>query len=60
MGNSGAERITFAGDPTAKLFGGMDPDTSEFAPITVPSPIVLPGITNTRQGSHTLLPSVTG
>ena len=28
--------------------------------MTVPSPIVVPGITETRQGSHTLLPSVTG
>ena len=59
-GKSGADRITLAGDPTARLLGGMVPDTSELAPMTVPSPIVVPGITNTRHGSHTLLPSVTG
>src|SRR2546421_9256065 len=59
-GKSGADRITLAGDPTARLFGGMVPDTSESAPMTVPSPIVVPGITDTRHGSHTLLPSVTG
>ena len=60
LGKSGAERITLAGEPTARLFGGMLPATSEFAPITVPSPIVLPGMTNTRHGSHTPLPNVTG
>src|SRR2546425_5934200 len=59
-GNSGADRITRAGNPTARQFGGIAPDTTEFAPMTVPSPIVVPGITETRQGSHTLLPSVTG
>src|SRR2546429_7483374 len=59
-GKSGADRITLAGDPTARLLGGMVPDTSELAPMTVPSPIVVPGITDTRHGSHTLLPSVTG
>src|SRR3989449_6601132 len=59
-GNSGADRITRAGNPTARQFGGMVPDTTEFAPMTVPSPIVVPGLTETRQGSHTLLPSVTG
>src|SRR2546426_6391780 len=59
-GKSGAARITRAGNPTARQFGGMVPDTTEFAPMTVPSPIVVPGITETRQGSHTLLPSVTG
>src|SRR5438128_8624199 len=58
--NSGADRITRAGNPTARQFGGMVPDTTEFAPMTVPSPIVVPGITDTRHGSHTLLPSVTG
>src|SRR2546425_5494891 len=59
-GKSGAARITRAGNPTARQFGGMVPDTTEFAPMTVPSPIVVPGITETRQGSHTLLPNVTG
>src|SRR2546426_5669882 len=59
-GKSGADRITRAGNPTARQFGGMVPDTTEFAPMTVPSPIVVPGITDTRHGSHTLLPSVTG
>src|SRR2546422_10338649 len=59
-GNSGADRITRAGNPTARQFGGIAPDTTEFAPMTVPSPIVVPGITETRQGSHTLLPSLTG
>src|SRR5260221_9750203 len=60
FGKSGADRTTLAGEPTARLRGGIFPATSELAPITVPSPIVLPGITNTRQGSQTLAPSVTG
>ena len=60
LGKSGAERMTLAGEPTARLDGGMFPETRELAPITVPSPIVVPGMTNTRHGSHTLLPSVTG
>ncbi|MNC90443.1 hypothetical protein D3C83_65430 [compost metagenome] len=60
FGKSGALLITFAGDPTARLFAGIAPLTSELAPITEPSPIVVPGMTNTRHGSHTLLPSVTG
>src|SRR5437667_10983891 len=60
FGKSGADRTTLAGEPTARLCGGILPDTSELAPITVPSPIVLPGITNTRQGSQTLAPRVTG
>jgi len=51
--------MTLAGEPTARLDGGMLPETSELAPITVPSPIVVPGMTKTRHGSHTLLPSVT-
>ena len=55
-----ADRMTFAGEPTARLDGGMVPCTSELAPITLPSPIVVPGMMKTRQGSHTLLPSVTG
>ena len=38
----------------------MSPVTSESAPITEPSPMVAPGITNTRHGSQTLLPRVTG
>src|SRR5438445_11216351 len=59
-GNSGADRITRAGNPTARQFGGIAPDTTEFAPMSVPSPIVVPGITESRQGSHTLLPRVTG
>src|SRR5579862_10033470 len=59
-GKSGSDLITLAGVPTARLNGGIVPLTKEFAPITDPSPMLDPGITNTRQGSHTLLPSVTG
>ena len=59
-GKSGADRMTLAGVPTARLLGGIAPATSELAPMTDPSPMVDPGITNTRQGSQTLRPSVTG
>ena len=36
--------ITFAGVPTAILYGGISLVTTEPAPITAPSPIVTPGI----------------
>ena len=45
-----------AGNPTAMQRGGMVPFASELAPTTAPSPMRVPGSTNTLHASETLLP----
>jgi hypothetical protein len=55
-GKYGALATTLAGKPTARQRGGIVLLTSEFAPMTAPSPIFEPARTNTRHESETLLP----
>ena len=48
--------MTFAGTPTATEYGSMLLVTTEFAPITAPSPMVTPDKTHTWLPIQTLLP----
>ena len=52
--------MTLAGRPAANTPAGMSFVTTEFAPITDPSPMVTPGITQTFRQSQTLFPITTG
>ena len=56
LGNSGDLLTTLAGKPTARQRGGIVPWTTECAPITAPSPILVLGSTKTPQAKETLLP----
>jgi hypothetical protein len=53
-------RITRAGLPAAKEFGGISLVTTECAPTTDPEPTVTPGRTLTLAASHTLSPMTVG
>ena len=50
----------FTGLPTAKLLGGISLVTTLPAPMTLPSPIVTPGITDTCPPNQVLLPTTIG
>src|SRR5205085_6583097 len=57
---AGNVRITLAGFPTAKEYGGISRVTTEQAPITAPSLMVTPFRTLTLNPIHTLSAIVTG
>ena len=48
--------MTFAGAPTAMALDGISLVTTEFAPITAPSPMLTPGKTFTCAPTQTPLP----
>ena len=52
--------ITLHGFPTATVFDGISPTTTEPAPMVTLSPMVTPGRMVTLPPIHTLLPMVTG
>jgi len=52
--------MTLQGFPTATVFDGISPITTEPAPMVTLSPMVTPGRMVTLPPIHTLLPMVTG
>lgn len=48
-----SDLMTLAGDPPAKLYGGISLITNAFAATTEPFPIVTPGIMTHPVQSHT-------